>query len=327
MSLVSMFKGKGPSGFGYGSTAEDVTEGLDLSGRTILLTGCNSGIGKETLRVLAKRGAHVIAAARTLEKAQAACNEVGGETTPVACELSEPASVQACAAQVIALGRPLDAIICNAGIMALPTLNQKFGYELQFFTNHIGHFILVTSLLDSLATKGRVVMVSSDAHHRAPREGIQFDNLTGEREYGALANYGQSKLANLLFANHLAKRLEGTGKTANSLHPGVIHTNLARSMNPIAKGALAIAAPGSARAQERRRRCRHAVLSRGASKRRRRGRQVFLGLQCWEIEPSWPRRRDGRQALGSVGADRREGHCLTRRTAATHAHLLVFLEG
>ena len=243
MSLVSMFKGKGPNGFGYGSTAEDVTEGLDLSGRTILLTGCNSGIGKETLRVLANRGAHVIAAARTLEKAQAACNEVGGETTPVACELSEPASVQACAAQVIALGRPLDAIICNAGIMALPTLNQKFGYELQFFTNHIGHFMLVTSLLDSLAAKGRVVMVSSDAHHRAPREGIQFDNLTGEREYGALANYGQSKLANLLFANHLAKRLEGTGKTANSLHPGVIHTNLARSMNPIAKGALAIAAP------------------------------------------------------------------------------------
>jgi len=238
-----MFKGKGPSGFGYGSTADDVTEGLDLSGRTILLTGCNSGIGKETLRVLANRGAHVIAAARTLEKAQAACNEVGGETTPVACELSEPASVQACAAQIIALGRPLDAIICNAGIMALPTLNQKFGYELQFFTNHIGHFMLVTSLLDSLAAKGRVVMVSSDAHHRAPREGIQFDNLTGEREYGALANYGQSKLANLLFANHLAKRLEGTGKTANSLHPGVIHTNLARSMNPIAKGALAIAAP------------------------------------------------------------------------------------
>ena len=243
MSLVSMFKGKGPSGFGYGSTAEDVTAGLDLSGRTILLTGCNSGIGKETLRVLAKRGAHVIAAARTVEKSQAACDDVGGETTPVACELSDPASVQACAAQVIALGRPLDAIICNAGIMALPTLNQKFGYELQFFTNHIGHFILVTSLLDSLADKGRVVMVSSDAHNGAPKEGIQFDNLTGEREYGAWPNYGQSKLANLLFANHLAKRLEGSGKTANALHPGVIHTNLARSMNPIARGALALAAP------------------------------------------------------------------------------------
>ncbi len=243
MSLLSMFKGKGPSGFGYGSTAEAVTEGLDVSGRTILLTGCNSGIGKETLRVLTKRGAHVIAAARTVEKAQAACDEVGGETTAVACELSDPASVQACAERVIALGRPLDAIICNAGIMALPDLNQKLGYELQFFTNHIGHFILVTSLLDTLAEKGRVVMVSSSAHNGAPKEGIQFDNLSGEREYGAWANYGQSKLANLLFANHLAKRLEGTGKTANSLHPGVIHTNLARSMNPIARGALAIGAP------------------------------------------------------------------------------------
>ncbi|MBW2688104.1 MAG: hypothetical protein JRE19_19700 [Deltaproteobacteria bacterium] len=87
------------------------------------------------------------------------------------------------------------------------------------------------------------MMVSSDAHNGAPKEGIQFDNLTGEREYSAWANYGQSKLANLLFANHLAKRLQGTGKTANSLHPGVIHTNLARSMNPIARGALAIAAP------------------------------------------------------------------------------------
>ncbi len=238
-----MFKGKGPSGFGYGSTAEDVTAGLDLSGRTVLLTGCNSGIGKETLRVLAMRGAHVIAAARTLEKARAACDSVGGETTPVACELSDPASVRACAAEVIALGKPLDAIICNAGIMALPKLEQKHGYELQFFTNHIGHFILVTSLLDSLADKGRVVIVSSDAHNGAPSEGIQFDNLSGERGYRPWASYGQSKLANLLFAKQLAKRLAGTGKTANSLHPGVIHTNLARSMNPIAKGALAIAGP------------------------------------------------------------------------------------
>jgi WW domain-containing oxidoreductase len=243
MSLLATIKGKGPSGFGYGSTAEDVTRGLDLSGRTILLTGCNSGIGKETLRVLVKRGAHVIAAARTVEKAQAACDELGGETTAVACELSEPTSVQACAARVVALDRSLDAIICNAGIMALPTLNQKHGYELQFFTNHIGHFILVTSLLDSLSDRGRVVMVSSDAHRRAPREGIQFDNLSGERQYSPLANYGQSKLANVLFANRLAKRLEGTGKTANSLHPGVIDTNLWRSMQPIARGAIAIAGP------------------------------------------------------------------------------------
>jgi len=243
MSLLAMFKGNGPSGFGYGSTAEDVTEGLDLSGRTILLTGCNSGIGKETLRVLAKRGAHMIAAARTVEKARAACDEVGGATTPIACELSEPSSVQSCTEQVTDMGRPLDAIICNAGIMALPRLTQKHGYELQFLTNHIGHFILVTSLLESLAERGRVVMVSSGAHNGAPREGIQFDNLSGERDYSPWASYGQSKLANLLFANHLAKRLAGTRKTANSLHPGVIHTNLARSMNPIARAALAIGAP------------------------------------------------------------------------------------
>jgi len=243
MSLVALFKGKGPTGFGYGSTAEEVTHGVDLSGRTILLTGCNSGIGKETLRVLAKRGAHVIAAARTVEKAQAACNDVVGETTPVACELSEPASIGACADRVVSMGRPLDAIICNAGIMALPNLNLKHGYELQFFTNHVGHFILVTSLLDQLSDDGRVVMVSSDAHKGAPPEGIQFDNLDGQRGYSPWASYGQSKLANLLFARELGRRLEGTKKTANSLHPGVIATNLARSMNPIVRTALAIGGP------------------------------------------------------------------------------------
>lgn len=243
MSLLSMFKGKGPSGFGYGSTAEDVTQGLDLTGRTILLTGSNSGLGKETLRVLAKRGAHVIATARTEEKAQAACNDVIGETTPVASELSDPASVRACAAQVTSLGRPLDAIVCNAGIMALPKLELQKGYELQFFTNHIGHFLLVTSLLDQLTEDGRVVMVSSGAHNGAPSAGIQFDNLDGSRGYNPWANYGQSKLANLLFAKQLAKRLEGTGRTANSLHPGVIHTNLARSMNPVARVALSMGAP------------------------------------------------------------------------------------
>ncbi|MDH3200488.1 MAG: SDR family oxidoreductase [Myxococcales bacterium] len=242
MSLLSLFKGKGPNGFGYGSTAEEVTEGIDLSGRTMLLTGCNSGIGLETLRVLTKRGAHVIAAARTVEKARAAGDQVGGGITAVACDLAEPATVLDCVQQVKATGRPLDAIICNAGIMALPKLKQKYGYELQFFTNHIGHFMLVTSLVDNLANNGRVVIVSSEAHHQAPAEGIQFDNLSGERGYTPFGSYGQSKLANLLFANQLAKRLVGTGKTANSLHPGVIHTNLTRNMNPIVEVAMGIGA-------------------------------------------------------------------------------------
>ncbi|KPK66669.1 MAG: hypothetical protein AMS21_01400 [Gemmatimonas sp. SG8_38_2] len=238
-----MFKGSGPSGFGYASTAEEVTEGLDLRGRTILLTGCNSGIGKETLRALSKRGAHVIGAARTTDKARRACDEVTGDTTPAECELSEPSSIEACVRRVKQLGRPLDAIICNAGIMALPKLRQKYGYELQFFTNHVGHFILVTSLLDQLAERGRVVVVASEAHKGAPGEGIQFDNLSGERGYRPWESYGQSKLANILFANELSKRLADSGRTANSLHPGAINTNLGRNMNPIARGALALAAP------------------------------------------------------------------------------------
>ena len=94
--------------------------------------------------------------------------------------------------------------------MALPELKQAFGYELQFFTNHIGHFMLVTGLLDQLTETGRVVMVSSDAHKGAPKVGIEFDNLSGERSYSPWNAYGQSKLANLLFAKELAKRLHGT---------------------------------------------------------------------------------------------------------------------
>jgi len=121
-------------------------------------------------------------------------------------------------------------LLCNAGIMALPELHKSNGYELQFFTNHIGHFILVTGLLDSLTDDGRVVMLSSAAHTMPYKEGIQFDNLSGEKEYTGFRAYGQSKLANVLFANELAKRFEGTGKTAYSVHPGGIATNLGRHM-------------------------------------------------------------------------------------------------
>lgn len=231
MSLVAMFKSKGPSGFGFASTAEDVTDGVSLAGKTMLVTGCNSGLGLETMRVLSMRGARVTAAARTYDKAAQAAASVGANAAPVACDLSEPASVRAAIDTMISSGTKLDAIICNAGIMALPKLEQSHGYELQFFTNHIGHFILVTGLLERLADNGRVVMLSSSAHMRAPREGIQFDNLSGEKSYNPWTAYGQSKLANLLFAKALAKRLSGTGKVANALHPGVINTGLMRYMN------------------------------------------------------------------------------------------------
>lgn len=230
MSVYAWFKGKGPSGFGYASTAEDVTAGLSLAGKTILITGCNSGLGFEAMRVLAARGAHIIGAARTAEKANEAGKKVSGKVTGVACELSDPKSVRACVETAKGMGVKLDAIIANAGIMALPKLRQAFGYELQFFTNHIGHFILVTGLVDALADDGRVVMLSSAAHLGAPKGGIEFDNLSGERNYRAWTAYGQSKIANILFAKELAKRLAGTGKTANALHPGVIATNLTRNV-------------------------------------------------------------------------------------------------
>ncbi len=233
MSLYALFAGKGSSGFGYGSTAEDVTAGLDLTGTTILVTGCNSGLGHEALRVLALRGARVIGTARTLEKAKAACASVQGDTVPLACELADPASVRACVASVKAAGLQLDVILCNAGIMALPKLQQAFGYELQFFTNHIGHFILVTGLLGQLTATGRVVMLSSAGHGLAPKGGIEFDNLSGERGYVSWKQYGQSKFANLLFAKELARRFAGTQQTANAVHPGVIQTNLGRHMNPV----------------------------------------------------------------------------------------------
>jgi len=242
MSIAAALKGKGPNGFGYGSTAMEVTDGLALRGRTILVTGCASGLGLETIRSLAARGARVIATARTLDKARAAHAGLPGDFLPLACDLGEPASVRACIAAVRDGAAPLDAIICNAGIMAPATLKQAYGYELQFFTNHVGHFILVTGLLARLASTSRVVVVASNAHRRAPG-GIEFDNLSGARDYVPMRAYGQSKLANVLFTRELARRLGPPGRTANCLHPGVIATNLMRSVPVLGRLALTMAAP------------------------------------------------------------------------------------
>lgn len=242
MSLYQLFRARGPSGFGYGTTAEQVTDGMSLAGKTMLVTGCNSGLGLETMRVLTLRGARVVGTARTIEKAREACATVSGETVPLACELSDPASVRDCVASVEAAGLRLDALICNAGIMGLPKLARVHGYESQFFTNHIGHFILVTGLLGQLTEAGRVVMLSSTAHTRAKQGGIEFDNLDGGKGYEPWRFYGQSKFANLLFAKELARRLAGTRRTANAVHPGVIRTNLIRH-NPILDMAAAVFSP------------------------------------------------------------------------------------
>lgn len=210
-------------------TAEQVTEGVDLSGRTALVTGVNSGIGLETMRVLALRGARVLGTARTEEKAAAACASVSGETVPLACELTDTESIQGCIGAVA--DTPLDIVVANAGIMALPALEHCRGVEMQFATNHLGHFELLTGLMGNLAAApaSRVAVVSSAAHRQAPAVGIDFDNLDGSRGYSGFRAYGQSKLANVLFANELDRRTPAHVKV-NSLHPGIIQTNLGRHM-------------------------------------------------------------------------------------------------
>ena len=218
------------SDFGVASTAEQVTEGVDMKGMAALVTGCNSGLGLETMRVFAMRGAHVIGAARTQEKAEAACASITGHTAPVVLELSDFNSVAACAETVSGMNTPLDILVCNAGIMALPELTLSQGLEQQFVVNHLGHFLLTNSLLEQVqkSPRGRIVILSSCAHNSAPAEGIDFDNLDGSKGYNGWSAYGRSKLANGLYAAELARRLADTTVTANSVHPGVINTNLGR---------------------------------------------------------------------------------------------------
>ncbi len=219
------------STFGFHSTAEEVTAGRDLTGTTFLVTGVASGLGRETARVLALRGATIIGLARSAADASRTFDELGIVGTPVSCDLSNLASVRAA---VDAVGqRPLDGIIANAGIMALQTAEQIHNIEKQFFVNHLGHFALVTGLLSNLTENGRVVIVSSEAHRMANERGLELDNIDGKNDYQPWRLYGRSKLANILFARSLARQFAGTSRTANALHPGVIQTNLARHIpNP-----------------------------------------------------------------------------------------------
>jgi NAD(P)-dependent dehydrogenase (short-subunit alcohol dehydrogenase family) len=216
--------------FGKKSTTREVTAGIDLAGRTVLITGATSGLGFESMRALAARGARVLATGRTLAKAQAACAQVGERCTPFALELESLDSVRACSDAVRALEVPIDVLMCNAGIMALPQLEQVGGLEKQFAVNHLGHFLLVNRLLERVraAPQGRVVVMSSSAYKWAPPAGIEFDNLSGERDYTPNKAYGQSKTANGLFSLELARRLADSNATSNSVNPGPVDTNLSR---------------------------------------------------------------------------------------------------
>lgn len=219
------------SGFDGDSTAEEVTLGRDLSGMTALVTGVNSGIGYETMRVLALRGAHVLGTARTEEKGRDACDSVAGQTTPLVLELSDFGSVVACADRIRAMGVAIDILICNAGAI-FTELWQVNDIEAHFVINHLGHFVLVNRLLEQVvaAPQGRIVIVGSRAHRSAPADGIQFDDLSGASWFDRQVAYGHSKLANGLHSLELSRRLEGTSATSNVVHPGVVRTNIARSL-------------------------------------------------------------------------------------------------
>jgi len=215
--------------FGARSTADKVLAGIDLSGKRIVVTGCNSGIGFETMNALTANGAHVIGLARSIEEAKAACAVVGPSATPVACDLADLDSVAGAAATIRGLAEPLDAIVANAGIANLPSLQTRYGVEMQFLVNHLGHFSLVNELLGVVRDgTGRVVVVSSSASKtQAPAEGIMFDNLDGHRFYKPFTFYGQSKLANALYAKELSRRAAPRGIAVNSVHPGATRgTNL-----------------------------------------------------------------------------------------------------
>ena len=218
------------SSFNEHSTAEEVTAGLNLAGMTAVVTGCNSGLGLETMRVLSLRGAHVIGTARTIEKGREACASVTGRTTPVALELTDFDSVVACAAQIQRMNVALDMLVLNAGIV-LRRLEQVNGLEKQFVVNHLGHFVLTNRLLDRVraARQGRVVVVGSGLHQRAPEGGIQFGDLSG-KSWSDRA-YEHSKLANGLFSLELSRRLRGTRATSNCVSPGFVRTNLARNVD------------------------------------------------------------------------------------------------
>ena len=220
------------SAFGPETTAEQATAGLDLAGKTIVITGCTSGIGQETMRVLALRGAHVVGTGRTLAKAQAACAAVAGRATPVALELADFDSIVACSDAIRAMGTPIDALVCNAGIV-LDDLQQVRGLEKQFVVNHLGHHLLVRRLLDRVieTPQGRVVVLGSGSEADAPPGGIQFDDLSGRTwERG---RYAHSKLANGLFSLALAHGLAeaGTRATSNCVSPGHVRTHILRNVD------------------------------------------------------------------------------------------------
>ncbi|MCP3017019.1 SDR family NAD(P)-dependent oxidoreductase [Nocardiopsis dassonvillei] len=215
------------SGFGRRSTAREVLDGIDLTGRLAVVTGGYSGIGLETTRALAGAGARVVVPARRPQAAAEALAGIGGVEVD-GLELSDQDDVRAFAERFLRTGRAIDVLVNNAGVMACPRAAAGPGWEYQFATNHLGHFTLVNRLWPALAEGGaRVVSVSSGAHQASP---IRWEDPWFARGYDRWLAYGQSKTANALFALHLDRLGEPLGVRAFSLHPGAILTPLQRHM-------------------------------------------------------------------------------------------------
>ncbi|OWF50392.1 retinol dehydrogenase 12-like [Mizuhopecten yessoensis] len=203
-----------------------------LDGKTVIITGCNTGIGLETAKELSARGARVVMACRDVKKATEAAETVktfSGNTdvSIQRLDLASLESVRKFAERMNEKEERIDILINNAGVMMCPKWKSEDGYEMQFAVNHLGHFLLTNLLLDRMkkSAPARIINVSSSAHYRGK---INFDDINSDKDYSSMAAYAQSKLANVLFTKELSKRLQGTGVTTNALHPGVVNTELPR---------------------------------------------------------------------------------------------------
>jgi NAD(P)-dependent dehydrogenase (short-subunit alcohol dehydrogenase family) len=235
--MVSASRATSTTVFGATSTTEDVLSGLNLLGKRIFVTGVSAGLGVETARSLAAHGAQVVGAARDLDKAEAATAQVrkdaaanGGSFEVVTLDLSDLKSVRDCADKLLKKGEPFDVVIANAGVMATPFTYTKDGFEMQFGTNHLGHFVLVNRIAPLIRAGGRLINLTS-AGHRYSNVDLQDPNFE-RTPYEPFVAYGRSKTANILFAVAFDKRHRGRGVRAAAVHPGGIHTELARYTDP-----------------------------------------------------------------------------------------------
>ncbi len=223
--------------FGATTTASEVADGIDLTGKVALVTGGSSGLGQETARVLADRGAHVILTARDMPKGEAVAAGIRASTRNQHVEVEELElgslkHIRAFAQRFLARHTTLHILVNNAGVMACPPAKTADGFELQFGSNHVGHFLTTCLLAPTLrrAAPSRVVSVSSRGHHMSP---VVFDDIQFQRRpYDKWLAYGQAKTANVLFAVGLERRLGARGVHANALHPGGIMTELSRHLQP-----------------------------------------------------------------------------------------------